>query len=128
MAVAAVSVLALASAAWADDKPAYGPPAKWIQVADVPTAPNDAQAPAVQAVLDDTQALLGKDALFHYSRRIARITKPEGLASGSRSITKQVRWEELPPHTAPVAGSAVPSAIARSHAPPSPRSSPSRTG
>jgi hypothetical protein len=98
-AVAAVSVLALTGAAWADEKPAYGPPAKWIQVADVPTAPNDVQAPAVQAVLDDTQALLGEDTLVRYSRRIARIAKPEGLASGSRSITWQPERDKVTLHT-----------------------------
>lgn len=101
--MAAVSVLAPlfvvgASAAWADDKPAYGPPAKWVQIAEVPTPPGDAQAPAVQAVLDDTQALLGKDGLYHYNRRIARITKPEGLASGSRSVTWQPDRDKVTLH------------------------------
>jgi len=97
--MAAVSVAALASAAWADDKPAYGPPAKWVQVADLPTPPGDAQAPAVQAVLDDSQALLGKDSLAHYTRRIARVTKPEGLASGSRSITWQPDRDKVTLHS-----------------------------
>ncbi len=97
-AFAAVSIMALASAARADDKPSYGPPAKWVQVADVPVPPSDAQAPAVQAVLDDTQALLGKDTLTHYSRRIARVTKPEGLASGSRSITWQPERDKVTLH------------------------------
>ncbi|WP_454761837.1 DUF3857 domain-containing protein [Caulobacter segnis] len=97
-AMAAVSVLALAGAARADEKPAYGPPAKWVQVAEIPAPPADAQAPAVQAVLDDTQALLGKDTLTHYNRRIARVTKPEGLASGSRSITWQPERDKITLH------------------------------
>lgn len=93
-AAAVVSVMALsntvwAGAAWADDKPSYGPPAAWVNVADVPAAPDAAQAPAIQAVLDDSQALLGKDGLNYYNRRIAKVLKPEGLSSGSRSIT----WE-----------------------------------
>lgn len=86
-AIAAVSVLATTSAAWADEKPAYGPPAKWVKVAEIPTPPADDQAPALQAVLDDSQVMLGKDGLQSYNRRIARITKPEGLKAGARSVT-----------------------------------------
>jgi len=97
-AVAAVSVLAVGSAARADDKPAYGPPAPWVKVAEVPAPPGDDQAPAVQAVLDDTQALLGQEGLFRYVRRIARVTKPEGLSSGSRTITWQPDRDKVTLH------------------------------
>ncbi|PIB90198.1 DUF3857 domain-containing protein [Caulobacter sp. FWC2] len=101
--MAAVSVLAPLGAGWAsaaraDDKPAYGPPAAWVQVAEVPASPGDAQAPAIQAVLDDNQALLGKDGLYSYNRRIVRITKPEGLSSGSRTITWQPDRDKVTLH------------------------------
>jgi transglutaminase-like putative cysteine protease len=96
--MAAVSVVALASAAWADEKPAYGPAAAWVQVAEVPPPPGDDQAPALQAVLDDSQALLGKDGLYSYNRRIVRVTKPEGLASGSRTITWQPDRDKVTLH------------------------------
>ncbi len=97
--MAAVSVVALASAAWADEKPAYGPPPAWVKVADIPAMPADDQAPAVVPVLDDSQALLGKDALYLYDRRVVRITKPEGLASGSRSITWQPDRDKVTLHS-----------------------------
>jgi transglutaminase-like putative cysteine protease len=96
--MAAVLVVALANAAWADEKPAYGPPAAWVQVAEVPPPPGDDQAPALQAVLDDSQALLGKDGLYSYNRRIVRVTKPEGLASGSRTITWQPDRDKVTLH------------------------------
>lgn len=96
--MAAVSVVALASAAWADEKPAYGPPPAWVKAADIPAMPADDQAPAVVPVLDDSQALLGKDTLYLYDRRVLRITKPEGLASGSRSITWQPDRDKVTLH------------------------------
>lgn len=97
-AVAPISV-GWASAAWADEKPAYGPPPAWVKVADIPALPGDAQSPAVLPVLDDSQTLLGKDALYVYDRRVVRITKPEGLASGSRSITWQPDRDKVTLHS-----------------------------
>lgn len=70
-----------------------------MQVAEVPAPPGDDQAPAVQAVLDDTQALLGKDGLHYYTRRIARITKPEGLSAGSRTVTWQPDRDKVTLHS-----------------------------
>lgn len=86
-AVAAISVLALSVSAWASEKPSYGAPPKWVKVADVPAVANSDQGPAIQPVLDDNQSLMTPDGLSYYFRRIARVVKPEGLSSGSRSVT-----------------------------------------
>lgn len=76
-----------ATLAKADDKPAYGPPAKWVQVAPVPAASTDPQAAAIQTLLDDNQAFADAQGVAVYNRRVVRIVKPEGLApSGSRSV------------------------------------------
>jgi hypothetical protein len=95
-ALAAIPVMALAIAApmvaRADEKPRYAPPAKWVQVAEVPAPPEDPQAPAVQAVLDDNQSLHEADGSAYYNRRVAKVAKTEGLANaGSRTLT----WDPL---------------------------------
>lgn len=86
-AFAAVSVAALASAAWADDKPSYGPPAKWVQTAEIPAPPADDQAPSTQVLLDDNQALHDNTGSAFYNRRVVKVLKPEGLQGGARSLT-----------------------------------------
>ena len=92
--------MALAMAAHADDKPRYAPPAKWVQVAQIPALPDDPQAPAIQAVLDDNQSLHEADGSAYYNRRIARVVKTEGLANaGSRSLTWDPLREKVTIHT-----------------------------
>jgi transglutaminase-like putative cysteine protease len=89
-----------ASLARADDKPVYAPPAKWVQQAPIPAAPDDGQPPpAVQMLLDDNQALADPQGFTYYNRRVVRIAKPEGLAgSGSRSMTWDPARETLTLH------------------------------
>jgi transglutaminase-like putative cysteine protease len=100
----AVAILAWggfgAGAAQADDKPIYGPPAKWVQPAPIPAAPDDGQPPpAVQMLLDDNQAFADAQGITYYNRRVVRIAKPEGLAgSGSRSMTWDPAREKLTLH------------------------------
>jgi hypothetical protein len=85
-------VLAAPMVARADEKPRYAPPAKWVQVAEIPVLPDDPQAPAIQAVLDDNQSLHEADGSAYYNRRVARVAKTEGLANaGSRTLT----WDPL---------------------------------
>ncbi len=86
-ALAVVSVAALSSAAWASDKPSYGPPAKWVQVAEIPAPPADDQAPAVQVLLDDSQSQHDNTGSTYYNRYVVKVLKPEGLQGGSRSVT-----------------------------------------
>jgi len=91
-ALVAIPVMALALAAHADEKPHYAPPAKWVQVAEIPAIPDDPQAPAIQALLDDNQSLHEADGSAYYNRRVARVVKTEGLANaGSRTLT----WDPL---------------------------------
>jgi hypothetical protein len=91
-ALVAIPVVALAMAAHADEKPRYAPPAKWVQVAEIPAIPDDPQAPAIQALLDDNQSLHEADGSAYYNRRVARVVKTEGLANaGSRTLT----WDPL---------------------------------
>lgn len=97
-AVAAVSVMALAGASWADDKPAYGPPAKWVQVADIPAAPVDDQAPSTQVLLDDNQSQHDDAGSAYYNRRIVKVLKPEGLQGGSRAVTWDPAREKVTLH------------------------------
>ncbi len=94
-AVAAVA----ASAAWADDKPSYGPPAKWVQVADIPPPPKDDQAPSTQVLLDDNQAQHDNTGSAYYNRRVVKILKPEALQGGSRSVTWDPVHENVTLHT-----------------------------
>lgn len=98
-AVAAMSVVALAGAAWADDKPSYGPPAKWVQVADIPAAPVDDQAPSTQMLLDDNQSQHDSEGSAYYNRRIVKILKPEGLQGGARGVTWDPAREKVTLHT-----------------------------
>lgn len=85
--VAAVPVFVMAGAAWADEKPIYAPPAKWVQVAEVPAPPKDDQAPSTQVLLDDNQSLHDNTGSTYYNRRVVKVLKPEGLQGGSRSVT-----------------------------------------
>jgi len=86
-ALAAVSVVVLAGAARADEKPSYGPPAKWVQVAEIPAPPVDDQAPSTQLLLDDNQSQHDNTGSAFYNRRVVKILKPEALQGGSRSVT-----------------------------------------
>ena len=100
----AIAILACgvfgASVAQADDKPIYAPPAKWVQPAPIPAAPDDGQPPpAIQTLLDDNQAFADAQGITYYNRRVVRIAKPEGLAgSGSRSMTWDPARERLTLH------------------------------
>jgi transglutaminase-like putative cysteine protease len=85
-----LALAALAAApALAADKPAFGPPPAWVDVAPIPdTAPSDIAA--TQALLDDNQARLGPDGDTTYNRRVERVLKPEGL----RGLTSfGVTWD-----------------------------------
>lgn len=64
----------------AADKPAFAPPAPWVNIAEIPPAPSDEGAPAVQMLLDDHQARLDASGDAYYNRRVIKILKPEGLA------------------------------------------------
>lgn len=77
---------AIAFGAAAADKPEYGPPAAWVDVAPVPPAPTEEGAPAVQVLLDDHQSRLDPAGDAYYSRRTIKILKPEGLA-GVKSMS-----------------------------------------
>lgn len=95
-ALVAIPVMAFAVAvpwvAHADEKPRYAPPAKWVQVAEIPAPPEDPQAPAIQALLDDNQSLHEADGSAYYNRRVFKVAKTEGLANaGSRTLT----WDPL---------------------------------
>jgi hypothetical protein len=83
--VAAVS--AFAASAWADEKPAYGAPAKWVQVADIPAAPVDDQPPSTQLLLDDNQSRYTASGSVYYNRSVIKVLRSEGLQGGSRSVT-----------------------------------------
>jgi hypothetical protein len=85
--VSALSSVSLASVAWADEKPIYGPPAKWVQVADIPAPPTDEQAPSTQLLLDDNQSLHDNTGSAYYNRNVVKVLKPEGLQGGSRAVT-----------------------------------------
>jgi hypothetical protein len=80
-AVAGLAVQVLAAPAWAADKPLFGPPPAWVDVAPVPPAPSDDGAPAVQLLLDDNQTRLDPAGDAFYDRRVFKILKPEGLGS-----------------------------------------------
>lgn len=98
-ALAMASVAVLSSAAWAADKPVYGPPAKWVQVADVPAPPADDQAPSTQLLLDDNQSQHDLTGSAFYNRRIVKVLKPEGLQGGSRAVTWDPGRETVTLHT-----------------------------
>lgn len=75
----------LAAASWATgvfaaDKPAYGPPPSWVDVAKPPETPTPDGAPALQTLLDDNQSRLSPDGDVFYSRRVVKVLKTEGLS------------------------------------------------
>ncbi len=82
--IAAFSAVALP--ALAADKPAYAPPAAWVDVAEIPSPPAEEGAPAIQVLLDDHQTRLDPLGDAYYSRRVVKILKPEGLA-GVKSMS-----------------------------------------
>lgn len=98
--VVAAQILAI-SPALAADKISYAAPAAWIQGAEVPQAPPEDGAAAVQLVLDDNQTRFAPDGDSYYNRRIYKVTKTEGLPGfQSRSITwdpasETVVWHSL---------------------------------
>lgn len=86
-----VAAMALTAMAWAApalgaDKPAFGPPPAWVDVAPIPPTPSDEGAPAVQVLIDDHQTRLDPAGDTYYSRRALKISKPEGLA-GIKSLS-----------------------------------------
>jgi hypothetical protein len=81
LALAALAAAVVAAPAWAADKPLFGPPAAWVDVAPIPPAPSEEGAPAVQMILDDNQSRLDPAGDAFYSRRVFKVLKPEGLGS-----------------------------------------------
>lgn len=98
-AIAAVSGSLLAGAALADDKPLYGPPAKWVRVAEIPPPPKDDQAPSTQVLLDDSQSWHDGTGSTFYTRRVVKVLRSEGLQGGSRSVTWDPVRETVTLHT-----------------------------
>ena len=82
----AIAVIAGAFPALAGDKPNYGPPPAWVDVAPIPPPPSDEGAPAVQVLLDDHQTRLDPAGDTYYYRRAIKISKPEGL-TGIKSLS-----------------------------------------
>lgn len=101
LAAVALAPLVCALPAAAADKPNYGAPAPWVQVAEVPPAPAEDGAAAVQVVLDDNQTRFSPQGDAYYNRRIYKVARTEGLAGfQSRSVTwdpsiEEVRWHAL---------------------------------
>ena len=90
----------IAAPALAAPKPAYGPPAKWVQVAEAPPPPPADNAPAVQTLLDDNQSRLTPQGDAYYNRRVRKILKAEGLPSmTSFSVTWDPDDEQVTVHT-----------------------------
>ncbi|NQE62438.1 hypothetical protein E1H18_2694 [Caulobacter sp. RHG1] len=83
----AVSAIVVAGAAQAADKPLYGPPAKWVQVADIPASPRDDQAPSLQVLLNDNQSQHDGAGSTFYNRQVVKVLKSEALSGGARSVT-----------------------------------------
>ena len=81
-----LSAAAFAVPALAADKPAYGPPPAWVDVAAIPPPPAEEGAPAIQVLLDDHQSHLDPSGDTYYSHRAIKILKPEGLA-GVKSVS-----------------------------------------
>lgn len=89
---AAVAVVAaiIAAPAQAAPKPNYGPPPKWVQVADLPAPPPAEGAPAIQTLLDDNQSRLTPQGDAYYNRRVRKVLKAEGLPA---LTTFGVTWD-----------------------------------
>ncbi|WP_372781754.1 DUF3857 domain-containing protein [Phenylobacterium sp.] len=81
----ALAAAACAFPAFAADKPAFGAPPAWVDVAAIPPPPSGDGAPALQVLLDDHQSRLDPSGDSYYNRRVIKILKPEGL-SGVKSI------------------------------------------
>ncbi|RAK64925.1 DUF3857 domain-containing protein [Phenylobacterium kunshanense] len=86
----AVAAVLIAAPALAAPKPQYGPPPKWVQVAEVPPAPPAEGAPAVQTLLDDNQSRLTPEGDGYYNRRVRKVLKTEGLPA---LTTFGVTWD-----------------------------------
>ncbi|MBA4011491.1 MAG: hypothetical protein C0481_06460 [Phenylobacterium sp.] len=92
---------AVSTAPMAADRPSFSPPSAWVAVADIPPAPPEDGAAAVQVVLDDNQTRLSPDGDAYYNRRVYRVARPEGLTGfQSRNVTwdpsvEQVAWHTL---------------------------------
>ena len=90
----------IAAPALAAPKPSYGPPPKWVQVAEVPPAPPAEGAPAVQTLLDDNQSRLTPEGDAYYNRRVRKVLKAEGLpAMTSFSVTWDPDDEQVTIHS-----------------------------
>jgi hypothetical protein len=89
-ATVSVAVILFAAPAVAAPKPVFGPPPKWVQVAEVPPAPPAEGAPAVQTLLDDNQSRLTPAGDAYYNRRVRKVLKAEGLPS---LTTFGVTWD-----------------------------------
>lgn len=86
----AVAAVMIAAPALAAPKPAYGPPPRWVQVAEIPPAPPAEGAPAIQTLLDDNQSRLTPEGDAYYNRRIRKVLKSEGLPA---LTTFGVTWD-----------------------------------
>jgi hypothetical protein len=90
----------IAAPALSAPKPTFGPPAKWVQVAEAPPPPPADNAPAVQTLLDDNQSRLTPQGDAYYNRRVRKILKAEGLPSmTSFSVTWDPDDEQVTVHT-----------------------------
>ncbi|HEY0646290.1 DUF3857 domain-containing protein [Phenylobacterium sp.] len=89
-ATVSLAVVLFAAPAFAAPKPVFGPPPKWVQVAEVPPAPPAEGAPAVQTLLDDNQSRLTPAGDAYYNRRVRKVLKAEGLPS---LTTFGVTWD-----------------------------------
>jgi hypothetical protein len=85
----ALGAVVFAVPAFAADKPSFGPPPAWVDVAAIPPPPSADGAPAIQVLLDDHQTRLDPSGDTYYNRRVIRILKPEGLTQ-VKSVT--VTW------------------------------------
>jgi hypothetical protein len=101
----ALCLILAAAALWsapaaAADKPIYGAPPAWVDVAPIPPPPSDEGAPAVQILLDDNQSRLDPKGDQLYVRRVFKILKPEGLAGiKSMSVIWSPESETVTLHT-----------------------------
>jgi hypothetical protein len=100
IATLAAAVFLFAAPALAAPKPGFGPPPKWVQVADIPPAPPAEGAPAIQTLLDDNQSRLTPTGDAYYNRRVRKVLKAEGLPGLTTfGVTWDPQDEQVTVHT-----------------------------
>jgi transglutaminase-like putative cysteine protease len=83
----------------ASEKPSYGPPPSWVQLAATPETAAPDGSPASQLLLDDNQSRLGPTGDTFYNRRVVKVLKTEGLANfTSQTFTWDPDTEDLTIH------------------------------